>query len=74
MFNEHNCPICGSENPRMILERPIHDSVVYGPYVFEDVHRDKLVDILWPMDSKSLYFQQDGATCQTSGKSSRYMT
>lgn len=53
-----------------------------GPYFFEDEHgnaetvnedryRNMISNFLWPilddMDTKEMWFQQDGATCHTSG-------
>ena len=56
---------------------------IIGPYLFENEagaavsvnglrYRTMINDFLWPeledMDADDVYFQQDGATCHTSGK------
>lgn len=91
--NKQNCRIWSEDNPRQILETPLHPEKctvwcalwtggIIGPYFFKDgagrrvtvngeryrgMIRDYFVQNLDGLDVEEMWFQQDGATCHTSG-------
>ena len=77
--NKQNCRIWGSETPKMMIEKPLYPQRVTVWCVFwAGLHYRTMFDgFLWPeledMNVDDVYFQQDGATCHTSGETTRLL-
>ena len=64
--NKQNCCIRGSENPKMIIEKPLYPQrvTVWSGFWAGGIIGPELED----MDVDDVYFKQDGPSCNKSGE------